>query len=110
MAADVVFTNESPWYANSSSWNRITAYALRELDASARGEYEEYVDVLGVDFTFLPDAKAAEVALWLSGVIERMLAAGEIGASEADRAHAEELLRKLYSEIQVRDHRRQSPK
>ena len=106
MAADVVFTAESPWYTNSYSWNGITEYALRDLDEPARGEYRGYVDVLGVDFPLLPDAKAAEVARWLSGVIGRMLAAGEIGASEADRAHAEELLRKLHSEIQVRDRRR----
>ena len=88
MAADVVFTAQSPWYTNSRSWNAITEYALRDLDEPARGEYQGYVDVLGVDFTFLPDAKAAELARWLSRVIGRMLAAGEIGASKADRAHS----------------------
>jgi hypothetical protein len=107
MAADVVFTADSPWYTNSYSWNAIMEHALRDLDESARGEYERYVNVLGVDFTFLPDAKAVEVARRLSGVIGRMLAKGEIGTSEAGRAHAEQLLRKLHSEVQVRDRRRQ---
>jgi hypothetical protein len=83
MAADVVFTADSPWYTNSYSWHPIMERALRDLDESARGEYERYVNVLGVDFTFLPDAKAVEVARRLSGVIERMLADGEISTGEA---------------------------
>jgi hypothetical protein len=110
MAADVVFTADSPWYTNSYSWHGIMEHALRDLDESARGEYARHVNVLGVDFTFLPDAKAVEVARWLSGVIGRMLAEGEIGAGERGRAHVEELLRKLHSEMQVRDRRRQGLK
>lgn len=67
MAADVVFTADSPWYTNSYSWNGITEYALRDLDEPARGEYQGYVDVLVVDFLLLPDVKAAEVAAGFPG-------------------------------------------
>jgi hypothetical protein len=106
MAADVVFTTESPWYTNSYTWNKITEYAQSRQDEPSQGDCQEYLDVLGVDFTFLPDNKAVEVAKWLSGVIERMLAEGTIGPSEADRAHVQELVSKLNSEIQARSHRR----
>jgi len=102
MAADVVFTVESPWYTNSYTWNKITEYAQNCQDELSQGDCQEYLDVLGVDFTSLPDGKAVEVAKWLSGVIERMLAEDEIGPSAADRAHAQELVSKLNSEIQVR--------
>jgi hypothetical protein len=103
MAADVVFTAESPWYTNSYTWNKITEYAQNCQDELSQGNCQEYLDVLGVDFTFLPDYKAVDVAKWLSGVIERMLAEGAIGPSEADRAHAQELVSKLNSEIRARN-------
>lgn len=102
MAADVVFTEESPWYTNSHTWDRITEYALNCVDEPAPGDRRDYLDTLGVDFTFMPDDKAIEVASWLSGVIERMLADGEIGPSETDREHAQALIGKLHSEMQVR--------
>jgi hypothetical protein len=54
----------------------------------------------------MSDDKAVEVASWLSGVIERMLAEGGIGPSETDREHAQTLINKLRSEIQVRTLRR----
>jgi hypothetical protein len=54
----------------------------------------------------MSDDKAVEVASWLSGVIERMLAEGEIGPGETDREHAQTLINKLRSEIQVRTLRR----
>lgn len=104
MAADVVFTTESPWYTNSYTWNMITEYAISSQGDPAGSDYQEYLDVLGIDFTFMPDDKAVKVAGWLSGVIERMLAEDEIGANEADRAHTQELVRKLHSEIRVRNH------
>lgn len=106
MAADVVFTAESPWYTNSYTWNKITEYAQSRQDEPSQGDRQEYLDVLGVDFTFMPDNRAVEVAKWLSGVIERMLAEDTIGPSEADRAHVQELLSKLNSKIQVRSHGR----
>ncbi len=106
MAADVVFTAESPWYTNSYTWNKITEYAQNCQDELSQVDFQEYLDVLGVDFTFLPDDKAVEVAKWLSGVIERMLAEDAIGPSEADRAHAQELVSKLNSEVHVRKHPR----
>lgn len=106
MAADVVFTNESPWYTNSHTWGRITEFALSREDESALGDHQEYLDTLGVDFTFMSDDEAVEVASWLSGIIERMLAEGEIGPSETDREHAQTLIGKLHSEIQVRAARR----
>lgn len=102
MAADVVFTQESPWYTNSHTWGRITEYALSRADEPAPGGRQDYLDTLGVDFTFMPDDKAVEVASWLSGIIERMLAEGEIGPSGTDRAHAQALIGKLHSEMQVR--------
>jgi hypothetical protein len=103
MAADVVFTTESPWYTNSYTWNKITEYAQNCQDEPSQGHCQEYLDVLGVDFTFLSDDRAVEVAKWLCGVIERMLAEDAIGSSEADRAHARELVSKLNSEIQARN-------
>jgi hypothetical protein len=106
MAADVVFTTESPWYTNSHTWNSITEYALNHQPDSAQADYQEYLDVLGVDFTFMPDDKAAEVAEWLSGVIESMLAEGDEGRSQADHAHMRELISKLHSEMQARVHPR----
>jgi hypothetical protein len=106
MAADVVFTTESPWYTNSYTWNKITEYAQNCQDELSQGDFQEYLDVLGVDFTFLPDDKAVEVARWLSGVIERMLAEDAIGPGEADRAHAHELVSKLNSEVHARKHPR----
>jgi hypothetical protein len=54
----------------------------------------------------MPDGKAVEVASWLSGVVERMLSEGEIGLSESDREHAQFLVEKLNSEMQVRAARR----
>jgi hypothetical protein len=106
MAADVVFTEESPWYTNSHTWSRITASALDGVDEPAPGDRQNYLDTLGVDFTFMSDDKAVEVASWLSEVIERMLVEGEIGPGETDREHAQALIRKLHSEIQVRTARR----
>jgi hypothetical protein len=103
MAADVVFTAESPWYTNSYTWNKITEYAKNRQDEPSQGRYQEYLDVLGIDFTFLPDDKAVEIAQWLSELIGRMLAEDAIGPSEADRAHAQELVSKLNSEIQTRN-------
>ena len=103
MAADVVFTAESPWYTNSNTWKRITEYAASCQGGPVQEDYHSHLDALGVDFTFLPDSTAAEVAGWLSAVIEGMLAEGEMGRSEADRAHARELIRKLHSEVQARD-------
>ena len=106
MAADVVFTEESPWYTNSHTWGRITEYALNHANEPASDDRQDYLDTLGVDFTFMPDDKAVEVASWLSEVIERMLAEGEIGPSEMDREHAQALIEKLHSEMQVRAARR----
>jgi hypothetical protein len=106
MAADVVFTEESPWYTNSYTWGRITEYASNGADEPASGDRRDYLDTLGVDFTFMPDDKAVEVASWLSGVIERMLAEGEIGFGETDREHAQALIRKLRSEMRLRAVRR----
>jgi hypothetical protein len=54
----------------------------------------------------MSDDKAVEVASWLSGVIERMLTEGEIGPGETDREHAQALVQKLHSEMQVRAARR----
>jgi len=105
MAADVVFTAESPWYTNSHTWKRITEYEASRAGGPLQEDYHSHLDALGVDFTFLPDSTAAEVAGWLSVVIEGMLAEGEMGRSEADRAHAHELIRKLHSEVEARDHR-----
>lgn len=106
MAADVVFTEESPWYTNSHTWGRITEYALNDAGEPAPCDPQNYLDTLGVDFTFMPDDKAVEVASWLSEVIERMLAEGEIGPGETDREHAQALIHKLHSEMQVRTARR----
>ena len=106
MAADVVFTEETPWYTNSHTWGRITEFATNCAHEPAPGDRQNYLDTLGVDFTFMPDDKAVEVASWLSGVIERMLAEGEIGPGETDREHAQTLIDKLRSEIQVRKLRR----
>jgi hypothetical protein len=106
MAADVVFTNESPWYTNSHTWGRITEFALNRADEPAPGNRHDYLDTLGIDFTFMSDNEAVQVARWLSGVIERMLADGEIGPSETDREHAQALIGKLHSEMQVREARR----
>jgi hypothetical protein len=106
MAADVVFTEESPWYTNSHTWGRITEFAVNRADEPAPGDRQDYLDTLGVDFTFMSDDKAVEVASWLSGVIERMLAEGEIGPGQTDREHAQTLVNKLRSEIQVRTLRR----
>jgi hypothetical protein len=102
MAADVVFTEEGPWYTNSHTWDRITECALNCADESAPDDRQDYLDALGVDFTFMSASKAVEVASWLSEVIERMLAEGEIGPGETDREHAQILVRKLKSEMQVR--------
>jgi hypothetical protein len=99
MAADVVFTAESPWYTNSHTWNRITEYALNH---QAGDEFHGYLDTLGLDFTFLSDDKAAEIARWLSEVIERMLAGSELGSGEQDHAHARKLIAKLNSELRIR--------
>jgi len=106
MAADVVFTEESPWYTNSHTWGRITEYASTRADEPASGDRQDYLDTLGVDFTFMPDDKAVEVASRLSGVIERMLSEGEIGSGGADREHEQALIRKLHSEMQLRAVRR----
>ncbi len=106
MAADVVFTEESPWYTNSLTWGRITEYALNRADEPGPSDRQDYLDTLGVDFTFMPDDKAVEVASWLSGVIERMLSEGEIGPGETDREHAQALIQKLHSGMQVRAVRR----
>src|ERR1700733_1846834 len=102
MAADVVFTEESPWYTNSHTWARITEFAVNRADEPAPGDGEDYLDSLGVDFTSMSDDKAVEVARWLSRVIERMLAEGEIWSAATDREHARTLINKLRSEIQVR--------
>ena len=73
------------------------------LEAPAREEYRRYVSApLGIDFTSLPDDKSAEVARWLSGAIERILAA-TARENDRSRAHMQELARKLHSEIQVRE-------
>ena len=102
MAADVVFTAEDPWYTNSESWYGIVEFAMSDLEAPAREEYRGYVIApLGIDFTCLPDDESVEVARWLSGAIERMLAAGTRDG-ERSRAHLRELGRRLHSEIQVR--------
>jgi hypothetical protein len=102
MAADVVFTAEDPWYTNSQSWHGIVEFAMSGLAAPAREEYRQHVTApLGTDFTSLPDDKSVEVARWLSGAIERMLAAGTPG-DERSRDCLRELARRLHSEIQVR--------
>jgi hypothetical protein len=106
MAVDVVFTEESPWYTNSHTWGRITEYASNRAAEPAPRDRQDYLDALGVDFTFMSDDKAVEVASWLSGVIEQMLAEGEIGSGETDREHAQVLISKLQSEMQVRRVRR----
>jgi hypothetical protein len=103
MAADVVFSAEDPWYTNSESWYRILEFAMSDLAAPVKEEYERYVRApLGIDFTTMPDDKSAEVARWLSGVIERMLAA-RAWEDERSLAHLRELTRKLHSEVQVRE-------
>lgn len=103
MAADVVFTAEDPWYTSSESWYGILEYAMSDLEAPTREEYGRYVSApLGIDFTSLPDDKAAEVARWLGRIVESMLAAGT-WESERSRAHMQELTRKLNSELQVRE-------
>lgn len=104
MAADVVFTEEGPWYTNSHTWSKITEYAAKRPGGPSRDDYPGHLDALGVDFTFLPDETAAGVAGWLAGVVEGMVAEGEMGHGEADRAHAGELIRKLRSEARVRNH------
>jgi hypothetical protein len=102
MAADVVFTAEDPWYTNSESWYGIVESAMSGLEAPAREEYRQHVIApLGIDFTSLPDDKSVEVAWWLSGAIERMLAAGTRD-DERSRAQLRELARRLHSEIQLR--------
>ena len=106
MAADVVFTEQSPWYTNSHTWARITEYASTRAGEPAPDGSHEYLDTLGVDFTFMPDDKAVEVAGWLSVVIERMLAEGKIGPEEKDQEHAQALVGKLHSEMQIRAARR----
>jgi hypothetical protein len=104
MAADVVFTAEDPWYTSSESWYGILEFAMSDLEAPTQEEYGRYVSApLGIDFTSLPDDKAVEVARWVSGVIERMLAA-RTWENEHSLAHMQELTRKLHSEIQVRGH------
>lgn len=102
MAADVVFTAEDPWYTNSGSWHAILEFARGDPDFPLREEYERYVSApLGIDFTSLPDAKAAKVARWLCGVTGKMLAAGQ-WQTGLSQAHMRELARRLQSEIQVR--------
>jgi hypothetical protein len=102
MAADVVFTAEDPWYTSSESWYEISEFALGGLEGRTREEYEGLVSgPLGIDFTFLSDDKAVEVARWLSGALEKMLAAGT-WEDERSRAFIEELARKLRSEIHAR--------
>src|ERR1700733_10585111 len=103
MAADVVFTEDNPWYTSSESWYGILEFAMSGLEAPAQEEYKRYVSApLGIDFTSLPDDKSVEVARWFSGVIERMLAAAT-WENERSRAHMQELARKLHAEIQVRE-------
>ena len=103
MAADVVFTAEDPWYTSSQSWYGIMEFAMSGLEAPAREEYRGYgVAPLGTGFTSLPADKAVEVARWLSGVIETMLAA-RTWADERSRARMQELARKLRAEIQARE-------
>jgi hypothetical protein len=102
MAADVVFAQQSAWYTNSHTWSKITEYALTCADEPAPGDSQEYVDMLGIDFTLMPDDKAAEVASWLSRIIERMLADGIIGPGGTDRDHARALIEKLRSEMRAR--------
>ena len=103
MAADVVFTAEGPWYTSSESWYGILEFAMSDPETPVQEEYRRYVSApLGIDFTSLPDDKSVEVARWISGVIERMLAAGT-WENERSRAHMQELIRKLNSEIQVRE-------
>jgi len=76
---------------------------MSDLEASVQEEYELYVSApLGIDFTTLPDDKSVEVARWLSGAIERMMAAGT-WEDERSLAHLQELTRKLHSEVQVRE-------
>jgi hypothetical protein len=102
MAADVVFTAEDPWYTSSESWYGILEFAMSDCGAPVEEEYKQYVSApLGIDFTSLPDDKSVEVARWFFGIIERMLAAGK-WENERSRAHMQELIRKLHSEIQVR--------
>jgi hypothetical protein len=103
MAADVVFTAEDPWYTSSESWYGILEFAMDDREAPVQEEYKRYVSApLGIDFTSLPDDKSVEVARWLWGIIERMLAANT-WENERSRAHMEELTRKLHSEIQIRE-------
>ena len=50
------------------------------LEAPAREEYKRYVSAPpGIDFTFLPDGKAAEIARWLGNAVEEILAARTAG-------------------------------
>ena len=103
MAADVVFTTEDPWYTSSESWYGILEFAMSDLEVPVQEEYKRYVSApLGIDFTSLPDDKSVEIARWFSGVIERMLAAGTWG-NDRSSAHLQDLIRKLHSEIQVRE-------
>ena len=102
MAADVVFTAEDPWFTSSESWYGLLEFAMSDLEAPVQEEYNGYGGApLGIDFTSLSDEKSVEVAQWFSGAIERMLAASR-WEDERSRAHMQELIRKLHSEIQVR--------
>lgn len=103
MAADVVFTAEDPWYTNSASWHTILEFASAGPEAAGREELKGHMTApLGLDFTSMPDGESAQVARWLSGVIERMLAA-EVWDSERSRAHMWELARKLHAEAEIRE-------
>jgi hypothetical protein len=78
-------------------------FAMSDLEPPVQEEYKRYVSSpLGIDFTSLPDDKSVEVALWLSDVIERMVAA-RTWEDERSLAHLRELTRKLHSEAQVRE-------
>jgi hypothetical protein len=105
MAADVVFTEGDPWYTNSYSWNQITDHAMEKLKEPLRDEYEWHINVTGIDFTSMPDKKAVEISTWLAEIMEEMLTGPEASwTGEADRRHAEVLIRKLHEEAQLRSH------
>jgi len=103
MAADVVFTEGKPWYTNSYSWDQITSHAMGVLSESLRNEYEYYIDVIGIDFTAMPDEKAVEVSAWLAGIIEGMLEDHEASwTGESDRRHVGDLIHRLREEAALR--------
>jgi hypothetical protein len=106
MAADVVFTDGKTWFTNSYTWNQILEHAMGGLSESLKDEYEWYVNVIGLDFTLVPDEKIAEIANWLAGVVEDLLRdPAPKWTSDTDRRHMEDLAKRLRGEAQAKSER-----